>query len=101
VISRQTAQHCPGGVCEVRAPLRISAAQIGILALFFAVLVGTGNLLLNDPRDLHFLTKQTAIQAPGSPDAPAPAQSSADCTPPEWAVKMGHAEMWKLHHNCK
>jgi hypothetical protein len=26
--------------------------------------------------------------------------TETDCTPPDWAVKIGHAEMWKLHHNC-
>jgi hypothetical protein len=100
LFSRQTAQHCPGGVCEVRAPLRIGAVQLGVMALFFAALYGAGYALLNDPRDLQFLAKQTAA-ATQAPAAPAPAANAADCTPPDWAVKMGHAEQWKLHHNCK
>ena len=32
--------------------------------------------------------------------AVAPA-ADGKCTPPDWAVAMGHAEMWKLHNNCK
>ena len=23
-----------------------------------------------------------------------------ECTPPQWAIDMGHREMWKKHHNC-
>lgn len=101
LFSRQTAQHCPGGVCEVRTPLPIGAGQIGIMLLFFAAVAGAGQLLLNDPRDLRFLSEPMSSQTPRSTAAPVPAESSADCTPPDWAVKMGHAEMWKLHHNCK
>ena len=33
--------------------------------------------------------------------APAPAAVDPDCIPPDWAVAMGHGEMWKLHHNCR
>jgi len=24
-----------------------------------------------------------------------------DCIPPQWAINIGHAEKWKLHHGCK
>ncbi len=24
-----------------------------------------------------------------------------DCTPPQWAIDMGHKELWKEHHGCK
>ena len=31
-----------------------------------------------------------------------PATTAADrCTPPAFAVAIGHAEKWKLHNNCK
>jgi hypothetical protein len=43
------------------------------------------------------------VEAPTLLDA-APATeraASGDCTPPDWAVAMGHAGKWKLHHNCK
>lgn len=36
-----------------------------------------------------------------SPVAAETSNSNPDCTPPDWAVAMGHADMWKLHHNCK
>lgn len=43
-------------------------------------------------------TRETPV--PGMQAGSAPADSK-DCTPPDWAVSIGHAEMWKLHHNCK
>ena len=36
-------------------------------------------------------------QAPEWAGAP----QGGKCTPPDWAVAMGHGEMWKLHNNCK
>jgi hypothetical protein len=51
---------------------------------------------------------------PASPDAGGFADHSAaigipqaaaagneDCKVPDWAIAMGHADKWKLHHNCK
>ncbi len=135
--SRNTAQHCPGGVCEVRQPQRISPAEAAVLVAFFGVVAALAQPLMNDPRDLAFqAARQQAaaapvttvpevppdpvIQAPAqstpkppqrpaskpvamnpaTTDAATPAPTGEDCTPPDWAVKMGHAEMWKLHHNC-
>jgi hypothetical protein len=98
LFSRDTARHCPGGVCEIRQPLRVGPLQIGVTALFFAALVGAGQILLNDPRDLDFLAKSAAQTATGGASETTP---DGDCTPPDWAVAMGHGEIWKLHHNCK
>jgi hypothetical protein len=35
--------------------------------------------------------------------APARPVATGDdrCTPPAFAVAMGHAEKWKLHNNCQ
>jgi len=35
------------------------------------------------------------------PDKPATDNADKDCTVPEWAIKMGHKEKWKLHNGCK
>lgn len=93
---REQAAHCPGGVCE--APVRhdiqrISPAQLAVLAVlavFALVMTGVAR---------HFLTEAPAPLA-AEPVA-SPQAASEECTPPDWAVKMGHAEKWKLHHNCR
>lgn len=94
---REPAAHCPGGVCE--APVRhdiqrISPAQLAVLAVFALVMTGVAR---------HFLTEASApALAPLAAEAESsPQATSEECTPPDWAVKMGHAEKWKLHHNCR
>lgn len=80
----KSARHCPGGVCETgtgREPLKISMAQMSVVVAFL-VLIG-------------FVSQYHFPQV-----AAVTASDAAKCTPPDWAVAMGHAEMWKLHNNC-
>lgn len=96
-VFQRRAKLCPGGSCEVRAAQPISFGQIGITILFLVIMLSVGKVLLSDERDLRFLKQespQASITIPTTSD-------DKDCTPPDWAVKMGHAEKWKLHHNCK
>jgi hypothetical protein len=91
-VFQRTARHCPGGVCptDARPARKIGAAETAILAAFIVFVLVLGQSLPERGK------RPTAF-------ADAPATSAADdrCTPPDWAVKIGHAEMWKLHNNCK
>jgi len=90
---RARATHCPGGTCDMPArheSQRIGGAQMAVVALFLVALIGIGQAL-----DAS-VPVAAAVSVTTPADTPAP-----DCTPPDWAVAMGHAEMWKLHHNCK
>lgn len=89
--THQEARHCPGGVCEVgdnQHGRRIGLGHAAIVFMFLGVLAVVA--------DRYF---------PAKADSPAkvgPAlTANPECVPPDWAVAMGHAEMWKLHHNCK
>ncbi|TXT27654.1 MAG: hypothetical protein FD131_3672 [Rhodocyclaceae bacterium] len=93
LFSRRQAQLCPGGVCETRTALPVSRAQMAVTVLFFVGMVFIGRALLNDARDTE--------SQPAAVTTPETAQPASECTPPDWAVAMGHAEKWKLHHNCK
>ncbi|PKO49278.1 MAG: DUF4395 domain-containing protein [Betaproteobacteria bacterium HGW-Betaproteobacteria-4] len=93
LFSRRQAQLCPGGVCETPTALPVSRAQMAVTALFFVGMVFIGQALLNDARD--------AEPQPAAAATPETTQPASECTPPDWAVAMGHAEKWKLHHNCK
>jgi len=89
--SRRQAQHCPGGTCEVFTPhesQKVGAGGTAIVVVFLA-LIGFV--------DQHWFP---AVAAAAAPAVIAPA-TDGKCTPPDWAVAMGHAEMWKLHNNCK
>ncbi|MDP1612156.1 MAG: DUF4395 domain-containing protein [Sulfuritalea sp.] len=91
--SRQQAQHCPGGTCEVFIPhasQRVGAGGTAIVAMFVAVIGFTAQRWFP-------AAEAVAAVAPVTTVAP----TNGKCTPPDWAVAMGHAEMWKLHNNCK
>jgi hypothetical protein len=91
LFSRRQAQLCPGGVCETRTALPVSRTQLAVTLAFFVGMIFIGQALLSDPRDTVIQQEQAAPSEP----------ASSECTPPDWAVAMGHAEKWKLHHNCK
>lgn len=91
--SKEQAQHCPGGVCEVftaHPSQKVGAGGTAIVVVFLA-LIGAVSL-----RWFPAVEPVAAI-------APAAVTAGADgkCIPPDWAVAMGHSEMWKLHNNCK
>ena len=90
--SRRQAQHCPGGSCEVFIPhasQRVGAGGTAIVLMFLALIGFVGT---------NWFPAAEAVAA-AAPAAALPA--GGKCTPPDWAVAMGHAEMWKLHNNCK
>lgn len=88
-IWKDQAQLCPGGVCD-SAPQRLAikpvqwaalAGFVGAVALIAPWLAG-----LPSPQMGH------AMQASGD--------AGGDCTPPAFAVMLGHGEMWKAHNGC-
>jgi hypothetical protein len=87
LFTRQTAQHCPGGVCAVEAGREgraLGPGHAAIVVVFAATMAFIG---------ARVFPPAVAVAAPAPVVSP-------DCIPPDWAVAMGHAEMWKLHHNC-
>ncbi|MEW6165915.1 MAG: DUF4395 domain-containing protein [Pseudomonadota bacterium] len=90
---RKSARHCPGGVCPADPvpAKKVSAGETAILVAFMAFVLLLG-------QHLPARSQQPAARADA---APAAAVVDDKCTPPDWAVQMGHAEKWKLHNNCK
>lgn len=88
LFQRSVPQYCAGQSCETHTPQSISLAQWLIVASFSGVLFAMSYTLL----------KPTVMSAPATPTTQA--HPTKDCTPPDWAVKMGHAEKWKLHNGC-
>ena len=96
--SGKQAQHCAGGVCEVFAPHASQKVGIGgtaIVLLFLALIIAVGQ------HGFPAAEPAAAVAASGPDTTPAAAGGDDRCTPPAFAVAMGHAEKWKLHNNCK
>jgi hypothetical protein len=91
--SHQQAQHCPGGICEVFTPHESQKVSRGGTAIVLAFLVAIAFVGMR----WFPAAKVVATVAPPTLEPAA----DGKCTPPDWAVAMGHAEMWKLHNNCK
>ena len=92
--SRQQALYCPGGVCEVFTPhvsQRVGASGMAIVVTFLALIGFVGEQWFPAAEATATVTVAGATAGTADPK----------CTPPDWAVAMGHAEMWKLHNNCK
>lgn len=91
---RRSAQHCPGGVCPTERPAarKVGPGETAIVALFLALVIALIQYL---PERGH---RAAAFATASGTESPA---ADEKCTPPDWAVKIGHAEMWKLHNNCK
>jgi hypothetical protein len=86
---REKAKLCPGDACEANtrhAIQNIGMAQMASLVVFLGLIGVVG-------QQLHRTTPTTMVKQA--------AAATDECTPPDWAVKMGHTEMWKQHHNCQ
>ena len=100
LFSKDSAQLCPGGVCEVPAGkgAGVSLAQIAMVALF-AVLVGGVAQWVDrtGPQSARQIQQSETSTAAISMD---PAEAER-CKVPDFAKALGHEEKWKLHNNCK
>lgn len=95
--NQEQAQLCPGGVCEVLEKeeiQKVSVTQLAVLLVFFGLLWGTARMLAEKPAD------DLLVTAPAADKTVDPAEQ-ARCKVPDFAIAIGHAEKWKLHHKCK
>lgn len=80
---KEKAQLCPGGACKIKRKediQKISAVQILIAVLLLIV--------------LYTITQFGLLEKNNS-------QNTNDCIVPEWAVNIGHEDLYKLHHGCE
>lgn len=95
-------QNCPGGVCEMQEPrggLKRSVIVVALsVFLFIGVYYGLKEYKYNGIASSKPSQEQLDAQefsADGDTD------KSDKCTPPKWAIEIGHKEMWLKHHGCK
>jgi hypothetical protein len=97
--NRDSAQLCPGGVCEA-PPAKgagASVAQIATVALFTVLVGGIAQWVYSTGAQSSRPMDRSDAAAPAAMD---PVEAER-CKVPDFAKALGHEEKWKLHNNCK
>ncbi|MCB9362415.1 DUF4395 domain-containing protein [Candidatus Woesearchaeota archaeon] len=89
MLYKDEAAFCPGGVCEVRDREPIQEVNISQVVVLVVILVGM------------ILLPGLGVLSLDEEPIPDEVVFEEDCEPPQWAIDMGHGDMWKLHHNCE
>lgn len=100
LFSKENAQLCPGGACEVQ-PAKgpgASLAQIATVALFAVLVGGIAQWVYSSGPQSAYQIQQPGASIPGAPLDPAEAER---CKVPDFAKALGHEEKWKIHNNCR
>jgi len=100
LFSKEAAQLCPGGVCEV-APAKssgVTLVQLAVVALFAVLVGGIAQSAYRAGSHNVPSVPQAGISTPATPIDPAEAER---CKVPDFAKAIGHEEKWKLHNNCR
>ena len=106
-------QNCPGGVCEMgwQKPKRLNPIiSILLISILFGGLYYNLKEYRYSPiRDKAFAQEVADDEAflngedkeNSTVEDINSSTSSKDCTPPQFAIDMGHKEIWLKHHGCK
>ena len=104
---------CPGGVCEMPAKKKSLMPKFVAILLYIGVFYGIFLGLKTYKYDGYASSKisqeqrDTAEFEDNEEDGKSiessavDTKSKKDCTPPKWAVEIGHKDMWLEHHGCK
>jgi hypothetical protein len=116
-------QNCPGGVCDTPLAKRGSMLQRATVIVLFGLLSFgmyhalksykyndfKPQLTLMETEDLERMIASVATEKPvqiaqvvtNMTKPQTEPKGEKECTPPKWAVAMGHKELWKKHNGCK
>lgn len=95
--NKNSIENCPSGKCEISETeniQKINFIQIAIFLLFLLSIyfisqsLNSKEIIKTEPTITQEQTNNTETK-------------KENCTPPQWAIDMGHGEKWKLHHGCK
>ena len=99
----EKAELCPGGVCKQIKKEDIQKTnytQILILLLFLAMIVFIFTSDFGKFHNLVIVSEQNSNVQGVFTNATFDTNTTTNCTVPDWAIAIGHVEMWKLHHGC-
>ena len=107
---------CPGGVCEMPQEKKSLMPKFAMILLYAGVFYGVFWGLKTYKYDGYASSKVTQEQKDAAEfedeeepkdntqtlsEDVASGNEKKDCTPPQYAIAMGHKEMWLEHHGCK
>ncbi len=104
LFNKEQAQLCPGGVCEVpvRAGWGFKAGEWVVMLLFVGAVVVASRWVDATGGPMGGFDEMATVEEMGL-SASSGATGSADagrCTPPFYAVWLGHEAKWKQHNGC-
>lgn len=111
----QKVELCPGESCTIKKKEKIqkinnSQVLIVILFIFFIGAIPSFSIVkennnLKKEIDNEHVVKQNNNFEKGITNEhinySVPEDANDSCQVPDWAIKIGHEEKWKLHHGCK
>ena len=95
VFNKEQAQLCPGNSCDLNQAKgsQVNTAQvialIGALVVFGVILNYSNLLAQGDIKMLKIGAFHASAEA-----------AEGECIVPQWAIDIGHEEMWKSHNDC-
>jgi len=102
---------CPGGVCEVSQEKKSLMPKLLTIVLYGIIFYGIFWGLKTYKYDGYTTSKLTQAQKDemefeqeddeDTANTKEEAKTNKDCTPPQWAIEIGHRDMWLEHHGCK
>ena len=84
-------KKCPNDVCSTNSTN--TKGKIALFMVYMSMFFLTYYLLQNYKYRENRTINTTKVVKED--------KKKGECTPPQWAIDMGHREMWKKHHNCK
>jgi len=81
LIDKDQAKYCAGGVCEIKQ--KHSIQKINFKQILAVLTLGI--ILFFTPNFLNFVNDNI----------------EKDCTVPQFAIDLGHTEIWKKHNGCE
>ena len=88
---------CPGGVCETAIKNKINTNKIILLSIFIGLFSITHSVLKN----YKYNNDSSQLERTTNPKTIEITKKQSDCQVPQFAIAMGHEEIWKEHHGCK
>jgi len=96
LFNKQKAQLCPGNSCKTKKQeeiQKVGLPQLIILVLFILTIFFIPSIVLDKSQPTNsIINNNINIKIKENIDE--------KCIPPQWAIDIGHEEMWKLHNGC-